>query len=56
VANELLADGELNLLVQINLDGNTGDEVAEANCLTSNAVRQRMKRLLAKLRRAAGNI
>lgn len=55
VANELLADGELDLLVQINLDGNTGHEVAESNCLTSNAVRQRMKRLVAKLRRAAGS-
>ena len=55
VANGLLGDGELDLLVQIKLDGNTGDEIAESNGLTSNAVRQRMKRLLAKLRRIAGN-
>jgi len=55
VTNGFLADGELDLLVQIKLDGNTGDEIAESNCLTSNAVRQRMKRLLAKLRRIAGN-
>ena len=55
VTNGLLANNELDLLVQIKLDGNTGDEIAETNCLTSNAVRQRMKRLLAKLRRIAGN-
>jgi DNA-directed RNA polymerase specialized sigma24 family protein len=55
VTNGLLADGELDLLVQIKLDGNTGDEIAESCGLTSNAVRQRMKRLLAKLRRIAGN-
>jgi hypothetical protein len=53
VANGLLSDGELDLLVQIKLDGNTGDEVAQSNCLSSNAVRQRMKRLLAKLRAIA---
>jgi DNA-directed RNA polymerase specialized sigma24 family protein len=55
LANRLLSDVELDLLVQIKLDGNTGDEIAESNSITSNAVRQRMKRLLAKLRRIAGN-
>jgi len=50
-----LGDAELDLLIQIKLDGNTGEEVAESNSITSNAVRQRMKRLLAKLRRLAGN-
>jgi DNA-directed RNA polymerase specialized sigma24 family protein len=51
----LLGEAELNLLIQIKLDGNTGEEIAETNSITSNAVRQRMKRLLAKLRRIAGN-
>ena len=55
VGNGLLADSEVDLLVQIKLDGNTGEEIAEANSLTSNAVRQRMKRLLAKLRRIAAS-
>jgi DNA-directed RNA polymerase specialized sigma24 family protein len=55
VGNGLLADDEVDLLVQIKLDGNTGQEIAEANALTPNAVRQRMKRLLAKLRRIAAS-
>lgn len=55
ITNGLIGDAEIDLLVQIKLDGNTGDEVAESNSLTPNAVRQRMKRLLAKLRRLAGN-
>jgi len=55
VAKGLLGNAELDLLIQIKLDGNTGEEVAESNSITSNAVRQRMKRLLAKLRRLAGN-
>ena len=54
IAKGLLGDAELDLLIQIKLDGNTGEEVAESNSTTSNAVRQRMKRLLAKLRRLAG--
>jgi DNA-directed RNA polymerase specialized sigma24 family protein len=54
VAKGLLGDGELDLLIQIKVDGNTGEEIAESNSTTSNAVRQRMKRLLAKLRRLAG--
>jgi hypothetical protein len=53
-ANGLLGDHELDLLIQIKLDRNTGGEIAESNSITSNAVRQRMKRLLAKLRRIAG--
>jgi DNA-directed RNA polymerase specialized sigma24 family protein len=55
VTRGLVGEAELNLLVQIKLDGNTGEEIAETNSITSNAVRQRMKRLLAKLRRIAGN-
>jgi DNA-directed RNA polymerase specialized sigma24 family protein len=54
VAKGLLGDVELDLLIQIKLDGNTGEEIAESNSVTPNAVRQRMKRLLAKLRRLAG--
>ena len=49
----VLNDSELNLLFQVKLDGNTGKEVALSNAITSNAVRQRMKRLLGKLRRIA---
>jgi DNA-directed RNA polymerase specialized sigma24 family protein len=55
IANGLIGDAEVDLLVQIKLDGNTGEEVAESKSVTPNAVRQRMKRLLAKLRRLAGN-
>jgi DNA-directed RNA polymerase specialized sigma24 family protein len=54
IAKGLLGDAEIDLLIQIKLDGNTGEQVAESNSTTSNAVRQRMKRLLAKLRRLAG--
>jgi hypothetical protein len=54
VSKGLLGDEEVDLLIQIKLDGNTGEEVAELNSTTSNAVRQKMKRLLAKLRRLAG--
>jgi len=55
IAKGFLGDEEVNLLIQIKLDGNTGEEIAELNSTTSNAVRQRMKRLLAKLRRLAGS-
>jgi len=54
IAKRLVGDAELDLLIQIKLDGNTGEEIAGSNSTTSNAVRQRMKRLLAKLRRIAG--
>jgi DNA-directed RNA polymerase specialized sigma24 family protein len=54
IAKGFVGDAELDLLIQIKLDGNTGEEIAESNSTTSNAVRQRMKRLLAKLRRIAG--
>jgi len=49
----LLADSELALLIQFKLGGNTGRELAALNGSSSNAVRQRFKRLLAKLRRLA---
>jgi DNA-directed RNA polymerase specialized sigma24 family protein len=54
VAKGFLGDTELDLLIQIKMDGNTGEKIALAKSITSNAVRQRMKRLLAKLRRLAG--
>jgi DNA-directed RNA polymerase specialized sigma24 family protein len=54
ISKGLLGEEEVDLLIQIKLDGNTGEEVAEFNSTTSNAVRQRMKRLLAKLRQLAG--
>ena len=49
----MLADSELDLLIQFKLDGNTGEELAAHNGSSSNAVRQRFKRLIAKLRRLA---
>jgi len=49
----VLADAELDLLIQFKLDGNSGEELAALNGSSSNAVRQRFKRLLAKLRRLA---
>ncbi len=55
IAKGALNEAELDLLIQIKLDGNTGEELAESNSTTPNAVRQRMKRLLAKLRRLAGD-
>ena len=53
VTKGMLADSELDLLIQFKLDGNTGEELAALNGSSSNAVRQRFKRLLAKLRRLA---
>jgi len=54
IAKGLLGNDEVSFLIQIKLDGNTGEEIAELNSTTSNAVRQKMKRLLAKLRHLAG--
>jgi DNA-directed RNA polymerase specialized sigma24 family protein len=49
----LLTDAELNLLIDFKLYGTNGEELADFNGTSSNAVRQRLKRLLAKLRRLA---
>jgi len=49
LANGLLDEEDLDLLVEFKLDGNSGKELAEAKGISPNAVRQRMKRLLAKL-------
>jgi hypothetical protein len=53
VKNGRLTDAELNLLIDLKLNGTHGDEFASFNRTSSNAVRQRLKRLLAKLRRLA---
>jgi DNA-directed RNA polymerase specialized sigma24 family protein len=53
VKKGLLADAELDLLIQFKLKGTNGEEFADFNGTSSNAVRQRLKRLLAKLRRLA---
>jgi DNA-directed RNA polymerase specialized sigma24 family protein len=49
----LLEDAELDLLIQFKLNGTSGEEFADFNGTSSNAVRQRLKRLVAKLRRLA---
>lgn len=48
-----LTDAELNLLIDFKLNGTNGEELADFNGTSSNAVRQKLKRLLAKLRRLA---
>lgn len=53
VTKGLLTDSELNLLIDFKLYGTNGEEFADFNGTSSNAVRQRLKRLLAKLRRLA---
>jgi DNA-directed RNA polymerase specialized sigma24 family protein len=53
VTKRLLTDAELELLFQYKLNGTSGEEIADFNGTSSNAVRQRLKRLLAKLRRLA---
>jgi DNA-directed RNA polymerase specialized sigma24 family protein len=53
VTKGLLTDAELNLLIDLKLNGTHGEELADFNGTSSNAVRQRLKRLLAKLRRLA---
>ena len=39
-----LSDAEVDLLTQFKLNGNAGDEIAEARSVSSNALRQKMKR------------
>ncbi|HEY4951705.1 MAG TPA: hypothetical protein VIH88_15320 [Candidatus Acidoferrales bacterium] len=53
VTKGLLTDAELNLLIDLKLNGTNGEQFADFNGTSSNAVRQRLKRLLAKLRRLA---
>ena len=48
-----LTGGELDLLIQFKLGETAGEDFVNSNGHVSNAVRQRLKRLLAKLRRLA---
>ena len=52
-ARTVIDTADLQLLVQIKLDGEPGEHIYEELGLTPNAFRQRVKRLLAKLRRMA---
>jgi hypothetical protein len=49
----LITNSELELLIEFKLEGITGAELCESNGTSSNALRQRLKRLLGKLRRLA---
>lgn len=53
VVKNWLDDDEFDLLIQFKLDGNSGEELGEPSGITGNALRQRVKRLIAKLRRIA---
>lgn len=53
VTKGLITNAELDLMIQFKLEGSTGDDPWESNGTSSNALRQRLKRLLAKLRRLA---
>jgi DNA-directed RNA polymerase specialized sigma24 family protein len=53
VTKGLLAEVELDLLIQCKLNGSLGEEFADFNGTSLNAVKQKLKRLLAKLRRLA---
>jgi DNA-directed RNA polymerase specialized sigma24 family protein len=53
VTNGLLTDAELDLLTELKLNGASREEIAGCNGTSSNAIRQRLKRLIAKLRRLA---
>jgi len=48
-----LTNEELDLLIQFKLEGSNGGDFENANGQSSNALRQRLKRLLSKLRRLA---
>jgi hypothetical protein len=48
-----LTDAELALLIQFKLEGANGEDFEYHDKHSSNAIRQRLKRLLAKLRRLA---
>jgi DNA-directed RNA polymerase specialized sigma24 family protein len=55
VTKGLLTNEELDLLIEFKLNGTSGEEFADFNGTSSNAVRQKLKRLVAKLRRLARN-
>lgn len=51
VSKRLITDSELNLLIQFKLDGGSLEGGDGSNGNSTNAVRQKLKRLLGKLRR-----
>ncbi len=53
VTKRLITDFELNLLIQFKLDGGSLEPEHESNGNSTNALRQKLKRLLGKLRRLA---
>jgi DNA-directed RNA polymerase specialized sigma24 family protein len=53
VVKGLLSDAELDLLIRFKLGEKTVEEIAGSSSISSNAFRQKMKRLLSKLRRLA---
>jgi hypothetical protein len=48
-----LTSAELDLLIQFKLKGSSGEDFENANARSSNALRQKLKRLLSRLRRLA---
>jgi DNA-directed RNA polymerase specialized sigma24 family protein len=53
VTKGLVTPGEFKLLLQCKLNGTSGEEFANRHGTSSNAARQKLKRLVAKLRRLA---
>ncbi len=53
LARHLLTENELDLLIEFKLEGNGGTDFEASGRGNSNMLRQRLKRLLAKLRRIA---
>jgi hypothetical protein len=53
ISKKFITDSELNLLVQFKLNGGSLETMNGSNGNSSNAVRQKLKRLLGKLRRLA---
>jgi hypothetical protein len=53
LAKQLLTGNELDLLIEFKLEGNGGSDFEASGRGNSNMLRQRLKRLLAKLRRIA---
>jgi hypothetical protein len=53
LVNRLLTPNELDLLIEFKLEGNGGSDFAASGRGNSNMLRQRLKRLLAKLRHIA---
>lgn len=56
VTKGLLTNAELDVLIQFKLDGNSGEQLGKRTNISANAVRQKMKRLLGKLRQIAQSV